>query len=623
MRASACAVFLLIGAAPSLCLAQSPVSYRLSFPEAEHRLMQVEVSFDELPPGPLELRMSRSSPGRYALHEFAKNLFDVRVTDAAGNALPVVRPNPNQWNVPSHSGRVRVTYRIYGDRVDGTYLGIDSTHAHINMPAALMWARGLESRPATVHVEPPAGSGWRVATQLMPGADAFTFSAPNLQYLMDSPTEVSAFGLRTFSVSETASSPVFRLVVHHAGTDAELDAFALDVQKIVREARHVFGEYPAYEGNTYTFLADYLPWANGDGMEHRNSTILTSTTSIRSNRIGLLDTISHEFIHGWNIERIRPRSLEPFNFDDANMSGELWLGEGFTSYYGPLVLLRAGVTQVDDFVAEMTDVVNAVANSPGRRIRSAEDMSRLAPFVDAAVSVDRTSFDNTYISYYTWGAAIALGLDLTLRDRSNGKTTLDDFMRALWQKHGKPGGKVPGYVDNPYTVDDLKAALAAVAGDAAFAESFFARFIQGRELVDYGRLFERVGFVLRPAFPNNASAGRLRFQDVQGRTRITAAVPFGSPAYGAGLDRDDVILTVAGTDVGSAVEVEQVIRRHKPGDEVTIVFERRGQRVTGRLRLEADPQLEIVRAEGAGRSVSAEQRRARDEWLSSAARNTF
>ena len=321
----------------------------------------------------------------------------------------------------------------------------------------------------------------------------YTFSAPNLQYLMDSPTEVSAFGLRTFSVSEVAASPVFRLVVHHAGTDAELDAFAVDVQKIVREARHVFGEYPAYEGNTYTFLADYLPWANGDGMEHRNSTILTSTTSIRSNRIGLLDTISHEFIHGWNIERIRPRSLEPFNFEDANMSGELWLGEGFTSYYGPLVLLRAGLTQVDDFAAEMTDVVNAVANSPGRRIRSAEDMSRLAPFVDAAVSVDRTSFDNTYISYYTWGAAIALGLDLTLRDRSNGKTTLDDFMRALWQKHGKPGGKAPGYVDNPYTVADLKATLAAVAGDAAFAESFFARFIQGRELVDYGPLLERVG----------------------------------------------------------------------------------------------------------------------------------
>ena len=141
--------------------------------------------------------------------------------------------------------------------------------------------------------------------------------------------------------------------------------------------------------------------------------------------------------------------------------------------------------------------------------------------------------------------------------------------------------------------------------------------------MDYRPLLERVGFVLRPAFPNTASAGRLRFQDVQGRTRITAPVPFGSPAYSAGLEHDDVILAIDGTDVRSAVEVEQAIRRHKPGDELAIVFERRGQRATGRLRLEADPQVEIVSAESAGRSLSAEQRRARDEWLSSAARNVF
>ena len=99
-------------------------------------------------------------------------------------------------------------------------------------------------------------------------------------------------------------------------------------QAIVREARHVFGEYPPFEGNTYTFIADYLPWANGDGMEHRNSTILTSSSSMRTSRLDLLDTIAHEFFHSWNVERIRPQSLEPFNLDDANISGELWLAEG-------------------------------------------------------------------------------------------------------------------------------------------------------------------------------------------------------------------------------------------------------------------------------------------------------
>src|SRR5687767_249556 len=478
---------------PAAVRAQAPVEYRLSFPQAEHRLMSVEMVLADVPAGPLELRMSRSSPGRYALHEFAKNVIDVRVTDAAGAALPVGRPNPHQWTVTAHTGTVRVSYRIFGDRVDGTYLAIDSTHAHINMPAALMWARGLELRPATVRFAPPPGSGWRVGTQLLPGADPFTYTAPNLQYLMDSPTEVSAFSLRTFTLDDVPRSPVVRLAVHHTGTDAELDTFARDVERIVREAGRVYGEFPAFDGNTYTFIADYTPWATGDGMEHRNSTIVTNQGSIRGNRLGLLDTISHEFFHAWNVERIRPRALEPFNFEDANMSGELWLAEGFTSYYGPLILLRAGVTQIDDFIDEMIEAVNTVTNSPGRTIRSAEDMSRLAPFVDAAVSIDRTDFDNTYISYYTWGAAIGLGLDLALRDRSNGKVTLDHFMRALWQKHGKPGGKTPGYVDNPYSVADLKAALAAVSGDAAFADDFFARYIQGRELVDYQRLLDRFG----------------------------------------------------------------------------------------------------------------------------------
>jgi predicted metalloprotease with PDZ domain len=613
----------LVVVAPATTRAQAPIEYRLSFPEAEHRRMSVDVIFPEVPSGTLELRMSRSSPGRYALHEFAKNVLDVRVSDAAGSPLPVSRPNPHQWNVTDHNGTVRVSYRIFGDRVDGTYLAIDSTHAHINMPAALMWARGLELRPATVKVTPPAGSGWRVGTQLLPGADPFTFTAPNLQYLMDSPAEVSAFSLRSFTLTGTPREPVVRLAVHHTGTDAELDAFTADVERIVREAGRVYGEFPAFDDNTYTFIADYTPWANGDGMEHRNSTIVTSQSSIRSNRVGLLDTISHEFFHAWNVERIRPRALEPFNFEDANMSGELWLAEGFTSYYGPLVLLRAGLSETADYLHGIASVITDVVSSPARRLRSAEDMSRLAPFVDAAAAIDRTDFDNTYLSYYTWGEAIGLGLDLSLRDRSNGTITLDHFMQALWQKHGKPGGKVPGYVDMPYTVADVKAVLASVAGDSAFADDFFARYIQGRDVVDYEALLARAGLLLRLASPGRASAGGLRLADSGGKLRLIAPAPVDSPIYKAGLDRDDAILAIGGVNVDSAADVDDVISDRKPGDELSVVYERRGQRVTGTLRLVQDPRLEIVTAESTGRSLTAAQRRFRDMWLSSRARNSF
>jgi len=614
-RARTLFVLVIALGAPPLVSAQAPVEYRLSFSEAEHRLMDVAVTFRDVPAEPLELRMSRSSPGRYALHEFAKNVFDVRVTDDAGMALPVVRPNPHQWSVTGHEGAVRVTYRIFGDRVDGTYLAIDSTHAHINMPAALMWARGFEERPVTVQFELPAEAGWQIGTQLIPGTALGTFTAPNLQYLMDSPTELSAFSLRTFSLGDAPASPLVRLAVHHAGTDADVDGFAADVERIVVEAERVFGEYPVFDDNTYTFIADYLPWASGDGMEHRNSTILTSASSIRTNRAGLLDTVAHEFFHAWNVERIRPQSLEPFDFERANMSGELWLAEGFTSYYGPLVMLRAGLTEPGDFIARFETFINRVQMSPGRALRSAEDMSRFAPFVDAAAPIDRTSVDNTFMSYYTWGATIALGLDLTLRDRTDGRVTLDHYMRALWETHGKPGGRAPGDVDRPYTKADLKEALASVSGDASFADDFFAQFIEGHEVVNYARLLDRAGFLVRPAAPGRAFAGQLRLQDAQGRARVAGAVPFGSPAYLAGLERDDVILEVAGSNVTSAADFTRALDGRAPGDEVTLVFERRGQPVASMLRLVPDPRVEIV---DLGQALTPEQRRFRNAWLNSA-----
>jgi predicted metalloprotease with PDZ domain len=615
--AVAAACWLLVATAAQ---AQAPVSYTLSFPQRAHRLMNVEVTFADVPAGVLQLRMSRSSPGRYAIHEFAKNVFDVSITDGTGQPLSVTRPNPHQWDVQQPGGTVRVSYRVFGDRVDGTYLAVDSTHAHINMPAAMIWARGLAERPVQVRFERPPGTSWRVATQLFPGSDPFNFTAPNLQYLMDSPSEFGAFDLRTFTVPDGTRKPEFRVAVHHQGDGGELDGFVRDVEKIVREARNVFGEFAPFDVNTYTFLADYVPWANGDGMEHRNSTVLTSTSSIRGNRADLLDTIAHEFFHSWNVERIRPASLEPFNLEDANISGELWFAEGFTSYYAPLITARAGLTNVREFAQEMGQALSAVLSSPGRQVRTAEQMSQQAPFVDAATSIDRTNFDNTYISYYTWGEAIGLGLDLSLRERSNGRVSLDALMRALWRVHGKPGGKAPGYVDKPYTMDDLKRALAEVSGDAAFAAEFFSRYVQGHEVVDYQALLARAGFVVRPLPGSGPFIGSLRLEDSAGGVRVAALVPMGSPAFDAGLDREDVIVAVGGMAVTSEAELRKRLAQGKPGDELPISFERHGERVSSTIRLAQDPRREVVPVEDAGQTLTAAQKRFRDAWLAPAAR---
>ena len=147
---------------------------------------------------------------------------------------------------------------------------------------------------------------------------------------MDSPTEISNFSMRSFEVN----GQTINFVLHHNGTEAELDTYFEKVKKVVLQEEAVFGELPKFDYGTYTFLACYIPNASGDGMEHRNSTILTSTRSLANGGMDdNIGTVAHEFFHCWNVERIRPKALEPFNFEEANMSGELWFAEGFTSYY--------------------------------------------------------------------------------------------------------------------------------------------------------------------------------------------------------------------------------------------------------------------------------------------------
>lgn len=603
----------------------SAVLYELSFPAPEHRWMQVEVTVGGLPAAPLSMRMSTTSPGRYARHEFAKNVFDVQAFDGNGNVLDPVRSEIARWDVAGHDGIVRFTYKVFGDRVDGTYLGIDVTHAHLNMPASLMWGVGLERRPATVRFEPPAGRDWQVATQLYPSDDPLTFTAPNLQYLLDSPAELSAFMERSFTVSDPANpdhAPTFRVALHHDGTAAELDRFAGDVERIVTEMVTVFGEFPPFETGRYTFIADYLPTASGDAMEHRNSTVLSSPETLRTRHRRLLGSVSHEFFHVWNVERIRPRSLEPFDFEDVNPSGELWLAEGFTNYYEALILQRAGLADLGTTLARFVSAIDTVRLGPGRQFRSAVDMSRLAPFTDAAGAIDRTNWDNVFISYYTWGETLGLGLDLLLRVRgADGEdahaVTLDDYMRLLWQRFGHPGGAVPGVVDRPYTQADARAALIHLTGDQAFADDFFDRYIEGHEVIDYAPLFERAGLVLRAGAPGQTWLGSPSLSFGRGGGRLTTPAGFGSPLYDAGVERDDVLVSLDGRPLSSARRLEAVLGDLGDGARVTLVYSRRGERLTTQLTVEANPRLELVSAEQLGRRPTPAQQRFRDDWLGS------
>jgi predicted metalloprotease with PDZ domain len=619
MRPAACGLIAFLALSAN-AFAQSAVTYHLSFPEPQHHWMQVDVLFADVPAAPLRVHMSRSSPGHYGVYEFAKNVYDVHIDDGSGRELIVERPSASEWDVAPHSGAVRVRYRVFGNQVDGTFLAVDPTHAHVNIPATLMWAEGLEGRAVRLTLDPPAGSRWKIATQLHATADPYTFTAPSLAYLIDSPIEASDFVLRTFQAEQRAGAGVketFRIALHHTGSDRDADRLATDIERIVREESAVFGELPAYEGGAYTFIADYLPYALRDGMEHRNSTILTSPGGLRAadERLDIISTAAHELFHSWNVTRIRPRSISPFDLEKAPASDELWLAEGFTSYYEALTLQRAGLAAIAQTAETLGTALDAVLRSPARKYRSAVDMSRMAPFVDAMVWGDQTNVDNTYISYYTWGSVIALGLDLSLRERSGGTVTLDDYMRALWQHYGGVPGP-EGVVAHPFTMQDLRDRLADVSHDAVFAAGFFDRYVEGRDVVDYEALLGRAGMLLRKRFPKRAWIGPLQLSFDRGPARISTPLLEDTPAYAAGLDQDDELMSLDGEAIGDPTRVEEILRRHAPGDKLRVTLRRRGVGEELVITAREDPTLELVPAE-ASRPLTQSERTLRDDWLGS------
>lgn len=595
----------------SVAFSQSPVEYDVSFQNAVHHEARITVTWRDIGDKPLQMRMSRSSPGRYALHEFAKNVYKVWVVDGQGNPLEYTRPNPYQWDVAGHDGTVSVTYTLYADRAGGTYSGIDLTHAHVNMPATFMWARGFDEHPIIISFSPPVDD-WKVATQLVPTDDAFEFTAPNLQYFLDSPTELSNFSERTWQVESGGERYTFRLAVHHNGTEEDVDTYFEKAKRIVNAHLAIYGELPNYDFGTYTFIADYLPYVAGDGMEHRNSTIIASTQSLIDADFGQIGTLSHEFFHSWNVERIRPAGLEPFDFERANMSENLWFAEGFTSYYGGLAVRRAGESSIEKYAGSLAYSINTVTSDPGRSFASAPGMSMQAPFVDAATAIDPTNFSNTFISYYTYGSALGLALDLTLREEFPG-VTLDTLMQQMWRTNGK--------TEVPYTNQDLRAALATVTNNKRFANRFFDQYIDGQELPDYKSLLANAGLLLRQKNAAGATLGpvSLEFEGHDGF--ISANTIIGSPIYAAGLDRGDQIIAIDRLKIRSQDRWDNAVGRYKPGDTVTIHFIQRGIDRSSEITIAEDPQLEVVTFEAAGKEVADEQLAFRESWLGPASQD--
>jgi predicted metalloprotease with PDZ domain len=581
------------------------VRYDFAAPNAAHHEAEITLTISGLRQGPAIFRMSRSSPGRYATHEFGKNVYNVSAEDRNGKTLTVIKTDGDVYTVPNHKGHIVLHYTLYGNYADGTYASIDQTGYHLNMPASFMWVKGLENAPITIHFSDVEKS-WKIATQLKPSGEANTFTAPGLQYFMDSPVKIGKLHTREWKVANPDHKTyTFRLALEAEASESLVDSFTQKLQLIVKEAQAVFGEVPAYDNGSYTFIASLNPYVHGDGMEHRNSTMITSGR-VFTGANSFLGTFAHEFFHCWNVERIRPKSLEPFNFEKSNMSEGLWVAEGFTQYYGWLLMRRAGLTPDSIFNLQMASLVNAKENTPGGKYYTPLENSQRAVFVDAGVSVDRTNYPNMFTSYYSHGGALALALDMELRDRP-GKS-LDGFMRELWKRFGK--------TEKPYTMKGLQDALAAYA-NADFAKVFFTKYVYGHASIDYRKLLSKAGLEVSSTGAVADITGSTRLETENGKLVVADNTIRDTPLYDAGVDAGDELTELDGEALHNEQDLESILSRHKAGDQLKMVYKHRNALIETSMKLKGNTAMNVVPL---NRLNTPGQEKLKSDWQSSKAR---
>lgn len=585
------------------------ISYKVTFPNAVHHEARISLSVTGLQQKAAIFKMSRSSPGRYATHEFGKNVYDVTATDQQGKTLDIRRIDGDAFEVKDHKGSITVTYTLFANHADGTYAGIDPESIHLNMPAAFMWIKGYDQLPIEISFDLPAENKGIVATQLFPTNRPHTFTAPGLQYFMDSPTKIGDLIIREWNVTNAdGKSYTIRIALEADATNEQVDELTEKTKKIVAEAKAVFGEYPAYETGRYTFIMSANSYVQGDGMEHRNSTMIAQPTAT-FNPAFLLGVTSHEFFHNWNVERIRPKTLEPFNFEKSNMSHELWFAEGFTQYYGDLLLARAGLITPQRFIGTVGALVNTKSNSPGAMYYSPVDASNHAVFVDASVSIDKNNYSNMFTSYYTYGAAIALALDLELQTKF-GKT-LDEYMKAMWKNHGKS--------EVPYTLTTMQQTLAGVT-NASFAEEFFKKYISGHEAINYTALLEKAGYQIKKSNEGKPISGmNVRISERDNKLVIASSTTRGSAAYEAGLDINDEIIKLDESNMKTPADVNTFIQNKKPGDIIKVTYKHRGKERLTSMTLKENTGLTVVDMSSTGQTITDDMKKIRDSWFTSKA----
>ncbi len=562
--------------------AQEPLRYTVRFPQPHTHYVEVTAQAPAGAPE-VELYMAVWTPGSYLVREYARFVEDFRARDAQGRALRWEKTRKNRWKVQTGSAAsIEVSYRVYAREMSVQGNWVDSSFAMLNGAPTFMTLTGGGKRRHEVRLELPAA--WtKSISGMKEGPAPHSWIAEDFDELADCPIYAGNAPIHEF----TAAGKKHYLVNEGEGPWWDGPASARDVAKIVEVYARMFGGLP-YE--KYVFF-NLLTGAGG-GLEHRNSTWMNTSRWAYGNtqetppaapdpsaprvrrptRLGWLGLVSHEYFHLWNVKRLRPVELGPFDYENENYTRSLWLAEGVTSYYGPLALARAKLSTQQQLLQAMSQAIGQLQATPGRLVTPVEQAS-----FDAWIGLYRTTENssNTTISYYTKGQVIGLLLDAKIRKLTGGRRSLDDAMRLAYQRYGGAHG---------YTPQEFRAVCSEVAGEDL--SEWFRRVLETTEELDYSEMLDWYGLRFRPPQGRpQLVTGISTSANTPGRI-VISGLRRGTPAYDAGFNVDDEILAVNGFRV-RAEQWPSMLENFKPGTTVEVLIARRDQLMTLRLPLEA------------------------------------
>jgi len=554
---------------------QVKIGFEVSFIEPQAHYAEVQMDLSGLQKEYTDVKMPVWAPGSYLVREFAKNV-EGFTASSAGKTLKFEKIDKNTWRVfHAKANAVKINYRVYAFEVSVRTAFVDADHAFLSSTGIFMYPEGMLKSASTVKIV-PFKSWSKVSTGLSPVAgQQFTYHAADFDILFDSPIEVGNQDVFGFT-----ASGVKHEVAMVGGGNYDAARLKVDMAKIVEQGTAIYGENP---NKHYTFIVHHF-LRGGGGLEHLNSTVLGASReqyTTERGYMGFLELVAHEYYHLWNVKRLRPVALGPFDYDKENYTTNLWIAEGFTAYYENKLMLRAGFKTGEQFVSGLATALANVENTPGAKAQSAAEAS-----FDAWIKFYRPNenSNNTGVSYYAKGEVIGLLMDLEIANATKGKKSLDDVMKAMYEqcKTLKRG----------YTDAEFKAMVEKISG-ISFTD-FWGKYVNGTAAAEYAKYFGYAGITVK-----NENEGLkvpylgLSSKRTEGKIYI-ASISRNSAAWVAGLNVNDEVISIDGVPVEAIIERMPAITAKKVGDVVKVDVVRDGISKTIPVTLTASPNIKLV-----------------------------